>query len=514
MISRNAILIYLCAVVLLLAQPAPSEEPALPMGLEDTSQPSETGAEPDLPVGLDDTDPQMAPSEEPALPTGLFLPEETKSDASEPALPGGLGGATQERAEESMRQSWMKRIRDDLPFDVTGFWETRAGLRTQRSPGHRSASMGETRIQIQLEKAWERFALNSTTDFIMDAVARRHRIHLDEGKGFLDIRELNAFYRPSDFMDVKVGRQILTWGTGDLLFINDLFPKDWKSFFIGRDDEYLKAPSDALKTSFFTRWINADFVYTPAFNPDRYIDGERISFYNAPMGKITGRDDIWQTDRPNRWFTDDEFATRLYRNVAGTEMAAYGYYGYWKSPGGMDPQTGRGLFPRLAVYGLSARRPVAGGIGNSEIGYYDSLDDHHGSDPFVRNSEFRALVGYERELATDLTGGLQYYWEHMVGHDDYQRSMPPTFPQADQDRQVATVRLTKMLMNQNLTLSLFTYYSPTDRDVYLRPKASYKITDAWSVDTGANIFFGDKDHTFFNQFQKNSNVYLGLRWNF
>ena len=44
---------------------------------------------------------------------------------------------------------------------------------------------------------------------------------------------------------------MLTWGTGDLLFINDLFPKNWKSLAIGRDDEYLKDPSGAVKASFF-----------------------------------------------------------------------------------------------------------------------------------------------------------------------------------------------------------------------------------------------------------------------
>ena len=50
-------------------------------------------------------------------------------------------------------------------------------------------------------------------------------------------------------LDVKLGRQVLTWGTGDLLFLNDLFPKDWVSFFAGRDDEYLKAPSNTLRAT-------------------------------------------------------------------------------------------------------------------------------------------------------------------------------------------------------------------------------------------------------------------------
>src|SRR3989338_3325408 len=53
-----------------------------------------------------------------------------------------------------------------------------------------------------------------------------------------DIREAYGLASPVPWLDVKLGRQILTWGTGDLVFINDVFPKDFVSFFIGRDDEY------------------------------------------------------------------------------------------------------------------------------------------------------------------------------------------------------------------------------------------------------------------------------------
>ncbi|WP_288372311.1 hypothetical protein [uncultured Marinobacter sp.] len=80
--------------------------------------------------------------------------------------------------------------------------------------------------------------------------------------------------------------------TGDLVFINDLFPKDWVSFFIGRDVEYLKAPSDALKVSAFSSWANLDLVYTPRFDADRFIDGRRLSFFNTGQGRLTGRNAV------------------------------------------------------------------------------------------------------------------------------------------------------------------------------------------------------------------------------
>ncbi|MBI3067936.1 MAG: hypothetical protein HYY79_03365, partial [Betaproteobacteria bacterium] len=33
---------------------------------------------------------------------------------------------------------------------------------------------------------------------------------------------------------LRVGRQVITWGVGDLLFIHDTFPKDWRAFFTGQ----------------------------------------------------------------------------------------------------------------------------------------------------------------------------------------------------------------------------------------------------------------------------------------
>jgi hypothetical protein len=79
---------------------------------------------------------------------------------------------------------------------------------------------------------------------------------------------------------------------------------------------------------------------------------------------------------------------------------------------------------------------------------------------------------------------------------------------------VLTVRVRKMLMNQNLVLTLFAYYSPSDADAYLRPHVKYKIDDHWSVEVGGNIFFGRYDHTFFGQFEGNTNVFVALRYGF
>ncbi|MDP2735928.1 MAG: hypothetical protein Q8P12_07035, partial [bacterium] len=296
---------------------------------------------------------------------------------------------------------------ETLPFELRGFLEARAGLRTQDDPHEsKTATLEETRLQLHLFKAldWARFSIKS--DFLYDGAA-------EEAKA--DFREVNALFSPFEFMELKAGRQILTWGTGDYIFINDMFPKDYKSFFTGRDDEYLKAPSDALKTSFYADAVNLDFIYTPRFNPDRFIDGKGLSYFNPQTGGLTGEEAVIVPQERNAWFGDSEIALRLYRDIKGYGLALYGYHGFWKSPVGFDPQAGAATFPRLSVYGLSVRGTVWKGIGNFEMGYYDSRDDRNGENTFIPNSQLRYLAGYEQELAKDFTVGVQYYSDVMLG---------------------------------------------------------------------------------------------------
>ena len=382
-------------------------------------------------------------------------------------------------------------------IETSGFIDARYGLGIYDNPNADRETLSELRLQYGGVWYDDLFTLTARSDFLLDSVANSHdRIDLEAGEGPIDLRELNVLFTPVDWADIKIGRQILTWGTGDLLFINDLFSKDWKSFFAGRDEEYLKAPSDALFMSFFPSFATIDVAYMPRFDSDRFIDGERFSYW-GPAG-LTGAD--LQTDKPDDWFTDDEIALRIRRYIKSWDVALYGYNGFWKTPQGFDPLSGQNTFPKLSVYGASMRGALAGGIANLEAGYYDSREDRNGDDPFVPDSQIRLLAGYEHELATDLTGSAQYYLEHT--------------PDTNHNRHVLTLRLTQMLMNQNLTLGLFTYWSPSDQDGYLRPSAAYKLTDNWLLEARGNVFFGKNDNTFFGQFEDNSNLALAARYSF
>ncbi len=463
---------------------------------------------PPLPIGLLQERPQgkeeKEDSDAPALPAGL------DEQQDRPALPAGLVGN-----EVNPREAQLEEQDDGFgpPLGLTGFIEGRVGLRIVDDPTQKDLSIGEIRAQVGRDIQTDYATFRFVGDFLYDEVEDIGDVDLESGRGFFDLREANVLVRPLNFLDAKAGRQILTWGVGDLVFINDLFPKDFRSFFIGRDDEYLKAPSDAVRISAFNDFANLEFVYTPRFDADRFITGDRISYFNPALDRIAGRDAIIDAQMPDAWFSDDEFAGRAYRNIAGFEAAIYGYAGFWKTPEGQTP-AGRPFYPRLAVFGASLRGPVRGGIVTAEFGQYLSRDDRAGDNPLIRNSETRFLVGYEREVATELTAAVQYSGEVISDYDALKSALPADISAPDRIRHVVTVRLTKLLLNQNLTLSGFNFWSPNERDGYFRFRASYKLTDDWLAEAGGNVFYGAEENTFFGQLENNTNLFVGLRRNF
>lgn len=395
----------------------------------------------------------------------------------------------------------------EAPVEIHGFVEGAMGGRVVDDPSTPDdALLNEARFRLDLAHYLDRTELYFKGDFVADGVSDDTRV---------DIRRAAVLLRLADWLDVVAGRQVLTWGTGDLVFLNDLFAKDFVSFFVGRDDEFLKAPSNSLKATVYTAAANLDFVWTPTFTSDEFINGERLSFNRPPapdsLASMPASPIV--ASYPDGSWENGEFAARLYRRLKGYELAAYAYAGFWKQPTAIDTTTMMPTFAELTVFGASARGNLLGGIANVEGAYYDSREDADGSDPLRPNSQARGLVGYERELFSNFTTGLQYYGEWTVDYDSLVANLPDGYPVPDDARHLVTVRLTHRLMRQTLSLSLFGFYSPNDEDGHIRLAATRDWNDTVALTIGANVMWGDSD-SFFGQLEDNSNAYLRVRASF
>lgn len=398
---------------------------------------------------------------------------------------------------------WIELEERELQWN--GFVEAAFGSRWDRDPQvDQKQTLGDTRVRLETHWFGERMTIGFKGEAWYDS-------YLDTFDS--ELRDLSLGFSPTANWDLKVGRQVLTWGTGDLVFLNDLFAKDWVSFFAGREDEYLKAPSNTVRATWYSNVVNLDLAWTPVFEADEYLTGERFSFFSPLAGRRIAPNPPLSGIEPDKNINNSEVALRLFKTVGSAEIAFYAYRGFFHQPTALT-NLFEPTFASLSAIGASLRRPLGVGLFNAEIVNYASRDDRSGGNPQIPNDQLRLLLGYEREAITHFTVAFQYYLEWTQDHDALLvNSFTPQF-EPEEYRHVLTNRLSYRLHLDKLTLSLFTFYSPSDKDYYVRPSVSYRYSDQWSFTSGASIFGGDDAHTFFNQFADNSNVYVRVRYNY
>ena len=160
------------------------------------------------------------------------------------------------------------RLQD--PGDPPAYWNPDSLPPLWNSP--QDFSLLESRLQLRGDIYGDAGDAHFALDFLGDQVR-------DDGVQVI-VREAWAkFSTAGNHLEVRAGRQPTTWGTGDLLFINDMFPKDWVAFFSGREEQYLKNPVDAVRFGIFGLPVNVDIVYVPQFTPDNIPLGERLVFW-------------------------------------------------------------------------------------------------------------------------------------------------------------------------------------------------------------------------------------------
>ena len=383
---------------------------------------------------------------------------------------------------------------DDEPaYTLHGFVlaDYAARITGDSAPGVSDFLVGEERgrLEVAIETTELDAAARMIVDAAHDAVA---------GEARLELREAYLDYRAGP-VDARLGRQVLTWGVGDLAFVNDVFPKDFGAFFAGRPIEFLKVPNDAARIAVTVDPVALDVVAIPFFTPDARPAPDRFLYGFDPFPPGAAR----RTELPPRILSSTELGARLHGSLAETDVALYLYRGFFHSPSARPddptaPTVVTFVFPPLSVYGASLQRNLLGGVVSAEAAYYHARGGA-GAPP----SSGRWLAGFERDLGTDLAIGIQY-----IGQ------LTPGAPAVDRYVQTATLRATLLARNQTLRLSLLGFLGITERDVLVVPAVEYHVSDRVTVSAGVNLFGGARSSTTFGIFEDDSNVYAWARMTF
>jgi len=420
-------------------------------------------------------------------------------------------------------------VASDSALNLSGFVDFEQGaIITDQGPSQedgveRDYVLANRRLRLKSTKSFQSGSMYFMVDFNHDEVI---------GENKIDIREAKFVTTAGENTDLSIGRQVSTWGVGDLLFINDLFPKNWVANFQGREMDMLKDPADSLRVTHYKDSWTFDLVATPKFAPDTTPTGCRFSVFDPNQQKVVSSADACSSSntvkRNGNSVDEGEVALSIKKKLGGHQLAIYGYKGFYKNPRGLqtgtlsDNSTGYlGYYPKLEVYGFSDEGQVGPGILSLEFGYYNSKEDTKGDDYLVENSTLRYLAGYKMDLSASFSFGVQWYQEKMLQYDDYKESYLTNNSanyayRLDETRNTYTLRLGYKAMQDTLYINLFSYIRPEDKDAFHKIEVTKRVNDQMQLTVGANIFEGDDNYQDreFGMLKDSDNIFTHLKFVF
>lgn len=359
-------------------------------------------------------------------------------------------------------------------INVSGFSQIKLGrsLGNSHAENSLSAEQGLLRLDAAIDQSF--YQLSFKNDINYDAMNNEWHTNVREMSVNIDFANVEAPIVSQSFlanMSLNIGRQSLSWGLGDFIFINDLFAKDWPSFFNGDDVQYLKKPTDAIKLSYFMDKVSIDVVYQPTTTTDQLID--------TPNGLTTPQ--------------HSNVNARLYFSYQQSDIAFYASDGWTNSPIIVQ---GKLAYLAQKSLGASMIKPLAIGLFKVEIGqYWQTINN--GSNL----KQQRLLLGYEWELMTRLSVATQLYIER--DNTSFTRN----------NRQLVTTQFTYTSVDALWVNQVMAFYSPNHGDSYFRASSTYRYNDNVSVSAGINNLNGPDD-SFFNRLSQVNNAYVKFTYFF
>lgn len=382
---------------------------------------------------------------------------------------------------------------------VTGFVQLRQAQRIE-SPDCSTVSACSAMVQEALAELLIEHRLSDQWSVSLRGEAGYDNAASDDR---LAVREGFVDWALSSTTSVKLGRQVLTWGVSDYLYVNDVFPKNYDAFFTGGGFDRMKEPVDAARFQWHAGGADVEAV---AARPkaDRAPSADRFVAM-AMSSAATPVDD--ENDRA-------DIALKLSGHTAGWDLA--GYAASFRSREPRQFMDGSGLRvdrPRLRHLGASATGNAAGGLVWLDAAVRDAGTER----PMTVNRHFlgsatKLIAGYSREIGTDLTASAQLQLEATTSRGRYLDSLAPGVRPLKPVSSTLHLRLQGSWMNQTLTGGAQVFWG-NEGDTHFNPFASWSPADGWTVEGGANLFNGRPD-TRYGAFKDDSNVYVLGRYSF
>ena len=314
-------------------------------------------------------------------------------------------------------------------------------------------------------------------------------------------------------VDLRVGKQIITWGRADALNPTDvLTPKDF-TLLSARDEEERRIGTAALKANYYRGDYTLSLIWLPIFNPSTIP-------LTAPPGFQITEDKRSQ----GRW-TEQGFAAKLDHTGGDFDWSVSYYYGLDVIPTGHSttPTLTELTHNRIHMVGADFAKNL-GRFGVRGEGAYVHTQDPDGTNIDVKNPYVYYVLGVDHDVTEDLNINLQAYQRFIINYQDMFKIQDPAVrniavlnvifqQQMDRIQEGLSGRIKAQWWNDTLEAELLGVWNANRSDFFVRPSVSYAFTDRWKGFMGWDVFNGRKESL--NGFlQNNSAFFAELRATF
>lgn len=385
-----------------------------------------------------------------------------------------------------------------LHVGVKGFIDTYQALRTE-SPNDWMASRSRVRGELTLEKG--------NAGMFVSANAVYNSLLKDQSGFFL--REAYLYYGKSG-LDIRVGRQIITWGVADAMRLTDIIsPMDFTEF-LTQDYDDIRIPVNGIRIRYTRPKWSAEAVVIPV-SSFYELSTDSDNPWAVSLPGVTVPYSVNLDNTPEKQFRNVEYGGRIGAYLSGVDFNLYALRTWNKMPVFRKTIAADGSlscdceYRRMTMLGADLSVPLGKFVVRAEAAeYFGEAQEPVVNAAVVTRNSTNALVGLDWYVGNDWQLGLQYSHKYisgkMSGISSYRNSG------------MATVRISKDLLHNTLSISNFGYVDVANGGVYNRLYADYALTDQIHVFLGYDFFHADKGQ--FAMYDRNSEVWIKLKYSF
>ncbi|WDP92022.1 MAG: hypothetical protein HUN04_20790 [Desulfobacter sp.] len=320
----------------------------------------------------------------------------------------------------------------------------------------------------------------------------------------LEAREIWVERSLAPWLDLKLGRQIVAWGTSEVFRLVDVVnPTDQREFGM-TDIEDLRLGQAMSRLDMYSGPWNLTLVMlhgdrtprTPAWGSEFYPS-------DTPLPPLD--DDNFSLDRPR-------FAAALSGRFTGWDAGLYlarvhddRAFVYLDSGG-----HARLRYPKINMAGLTLTKSMGNFLVKCEAAFFDGLRFSREPDRSCR--ELDTLAGVEYSGFTDTTLTVEVVNHHLFSPG---RDLEQSLERMEKDHWASAFRLAREFKNDTVHLTLVAGFMGVSGDLgsFQRGEVEVDLSDTLSVKFGG-VLYHDGESSLFNRIENNDRVFFSVSRDF